>query len=1120
MLGWGQRSGVVSFSVLAVTLALLGVPAGGPSAASVTVAAAAPGGPGVLSHFDLARKDCLGTARNTGSQVWYTVAGGVLSDVYSPTIDNTNVETLQYVVTDGRTFTDLQSRDMTYTVRSTDDSGMACRVTSTAKSGRYRLVSDYVTDPARDAVVVSTRLEPAAGAPRDLQVFVRYDASMNGNGGGGADNGGADDALVDAATTALVSSDPHTVTNAANRDYAVPLFGALRADRPFLAASSGFAGTASDGLTQLDSDRALTTTYDEALDGNVVQTGRLDVGNDRRFTLALGFGTTAAEAIDVAGQSAHSSFSMTSAAYERTWRDYDKGLRQPPSTFPGLSRSESDRLRSSYWLSANVLKASEDKTFPGAVVASLASPWGQAVSAGDTPGGNAVYFGSYREVFARDLYESFTGLLAAGDLETARATVRFLFERQQLPDGRFPRNSLVNGKPAPDTGGDQLDETAYPILMAYQAGLQHDVGLWADHVRKAADFVVAHGPAFGSERWEEQSGYSPSTIAAEIAGLVAAGRIADVNGDHAAARIYRATADHFQRSIKGWTVTTTGPYATGRYFIRLSKNGDPDEAVTYNLGNGGPSADQRAVVDAGFLELARLGILPPDDADVQRSLPVVDDTIRRDTASGPGFYRYGTATVGTEDGYGDCYEPDATDCSPTGKPWPTGNSGSGHLWPVLSGERAEQHLQAGDAATAARLLLGMQRFASGIGLVPEQAWENPDLPVSLFGSDPATASIGFVNGGAAGSASPLTWAQAQQVRLTQSLRGSQPVEQPGIVRDRYQPTPPPAVPVTLTAPADGATVTTATVDVTGSTTPGATVDIASTATDTGGATSVVTVQADANGAFSATVPSPFGTSVITVAVTTSGGGTGYARRTVVSDFITGTTVLDVTDPSGDDAGPGTYAYPTSADFHAGAFDIERFQVIISGDDAVLRVRTRDLSPTFGSPLGAQLVDVFVHTPGATTTSTAAPFPSRNYAIADNSAWSRRIEVQGSASPVFVDAAGQSLGTVSVSASQASRSITMFVPLAALGTPGPGWRFTVVLHGQDGFSPDQARGFAPTPQPFLFGLCASSNVVSPICGIDPGAAPKAIDVITPAGVDQSVELDPTVGPVRIEGVPVP
>jgi glucan 1,4-alpha-glucosidase len=1119
---WRPARSVLTVSLAALGLVLAGQPAGlGPAVADQQPTA--PGAPGALSHFDLARKDCFGTARNGTSKVWYTVAGGVLSDVYSPTIDTTNVETLQYVVTDGRTFTDLQNRDTTYTVRATDPSGMACQVTSTAKNGRYRLVSDYVTDPDRNAVLISTRLLQASGpgVPAGLQVYVRYDASINGNGGGGPANGGADDAVVDQATTALVSSDLNTVTNAANRDYAVPLYGALRANRPFLTASSGYAGTASDGLTQLDADHTLATTYAAAPHGNVVQTGQLSLNDEGAFTLALGFGTSASDAIGVAGRSAQAPFGQTASRYVASWRAYDKGLRPPPTTFPGLSDADSARLRSAYWLSVNVLKASEDKTFPGAVVASIASPWGQAVSAGDTPGGNAVYFGSYREVFSRDLYEAFTGILAGGDLATARDTVRFLFERQQLSDGRFPRNSLVNGKKAPDTGGDQLDESSYPILMAYQAGLSGDHALWTDHVKKAADFVVAHGPSFGAERWEEQGGYSPSTIAAEIAGLVAAGRIADLNGDPAAARVYRATADHFQRSIKGWTVTTNGPLAA-RYFIRLSKTGDPNAAISYNLGNGGPTADQRSVVDAGFLELTRLGELPATDPDVQASLPVVDGTIQRSTASGPGFYRYGTPDSGSEDGYGDCFEPDPTTCSPTGKPWPTGNVGSGHLWPVLSGERAEQQLQTGDRSTAAALLLGMQRFSSGVGLVPEQDWEDPDVPASPFGSPPETASIGFVNGKAVGSASPLTWSQAQEVRLTQSLRGTgaaAPVEQPDIVRDRYQPTPPAQAPVTVTAPADGAQVATATVDVTGTTVPGATVDLASTATDTGGATSVVTVQAGPDGAFTATVPSPFGTSVITVAVTTAAGATGYARVSVVSDFIQGTTVLDVSDPDGDDTGPGTFAYPLSDNFHAGAFDIERFQVIVTGDTAVLRVRTRDLSPTFGSPLGAQLVDVFVRDPNATAFSTAAPFASRNYSVAAGSAWSSRIEVQGFASPVFVDANGQSLGDMQVQASQTSRYITMLVPLAALGTPGPGWTFTVVLHGQDGFSSDQARGFAPTPQDFLFGVCASSSVVSPICAVDPGTVPKAMDVITPAGVDQATELDPTLGPVRIAGVPV-
>ena len=220
-----------------------------------------------------------------------------------------------------------------------------------------------------------------------------------------------------------------------------------------------------------------------------------------------------------------------------------------------------------------------------------------------------MYFGSYREVFARDLYEAFTGLLVAGDIGTARDATCFLFDRQQQADGSMPRNSLENGKPAPDTGGLQLDETSYPILMAWQSGLAGDAGAVPPSRVPAADFLVAHGPSDGVERWEEQNGYSPSTIAAEIAGLTAAAHIAAVNDDTRRSRIYQATADKFARSIKGWTVTTTGPYAP-RYFIRVSKTGDPNAAITYNLGNGSITADQRSVVDAGFLELVRLGILP------------------------------------------------------------------------------------------------------------------------------------------------------------------------------------------------------------------------------------------------------------------------------------------------------------------------------------------------------------------------------------------------------------------------------------------------------------------------------------------------------------------------------
>jgi carbohydrate-binding DOMON domain-containing protein len=267
------------------------------------------------------------------------------------------------------------------------------------------------------------------------------------------------------------------------------------------------------------------------------------------------------------------------------------------------------------------------------------------------------------------------------------------------------------------------------------------------------------------------------------------------------------------------------------------------------------------------------------------------------------------------------------------------------------------------------------------------------------------------------------------------------------------------------------------------------------------------------------VQTPFGTDVITVAATTAAGATGYAQVSVVSNFVTGTALLDVIDPMGDDNGPGTYAYPTAPDFHPGAFDIERFQVIDSGSDIFLRVQTRDLSPTFGSPLGAQLLDIFVRDPSKTVTSTAPPFASRNYSIAPGSAWSSRIEVQGFAGPVFVDPAGNSLGSVAVSASATSRFITVVVPKTALGQPGPGWIFGVVLTGQDGFNQDQARGFAATPGPFLFGVCALGGT-SPVCSVDPATVPKAIDVLTPAGVSQATELDPTRGPVTIQGVAIP
>lgn len=1107
----------------------LALVAGAPASAAPG-AGEAPGAPGTLSHHDLARKDCLGTARTSASKVWYTVAGGVLSDVYAPYIDQSNVETLQFVVSDG-TRTDLQSRDMTSTAAA-DATGMVCTVTSTPTSGAYTLTTAYSTDPGRNSVVMRTRLQPSDPASR-LRLYVRYDASIGGHGGGGdpvKENGGADTATVDTASTALVSSDSQTLTQAVNRDYAAPLAGALLADRPFLQASSGFAGTASDGLTQLDASRTLSALTPSATAGNVVQTALLDTGGGTAGSgqpatveLALGFGGDPSAAVATAQATLATSYASLLASYTAGWDGYDARLTLPTVAglhARGLPMAQAERLRTASVLSANVLKASEDKTFAGAEVASLASPWGQAVSAGDRPGdAPAGYFGSYREVFSRDLYEAFTGFLADGDLATARDLTTFLFDRQQQADGRLPRNSLLNGKVAPDTGGDQLDETAYPLLMAVQSGLSISPAFYAAHIKPAADFVVARGPSFGSERWEEQSGYSPSTIAAEIAGLVAAAQIATAQGDVASARTFLATADDFARSIKGQTVTTTGPYGSGRYFLRLSKAGDPNAAVSFGLGNGGPTVDQRSVLDQGFLELSRLGILPASDPDITATLPLIDSVIGRTTPSGQGFYRYGTNAPGSEDGYGD----DAA----TGRPWPTTNTGTGHLWPVLSGERAEHSLAIGDTGGAATLLGSMDAYASGVGLVPEQDWEDAPLAASPAGTPPEQASIGFAPGRPIGSAAPLTWAQAQELRLAITLAGATPqvpVEQPRFVARRYASIrggAPRALPLTITAPTGSAPITTTTTLVSGTTAPRATVDVSVTDTDTGAPTTRTTITASTTGAFSVTVPIGFGTNVITLAAlageNTATPGTAHASVTVTSDLVPGTTVLDLTDPTGDDHGPGTFAYPKADAFHPGAFDITRFQVIDAGDTTFLRTQVRDLSPTFGDPLGAQLLTVYVHDPAAAGTTTRATYADRNYTIAPQDAWSRAVQVRGFASPQYTRADGSSAGTVTAQASAASGYITIAVPTASLGgRVGPGWTFSVAMWSQDGYGHNGARDIDATPSDYTLGVCAA-GVDDPRCSLDPKTAPNVMDTLTPAGVEQSRELDATRGPVVLRGV---
>jgi glucoamylase len=253
---------------------------------------------------------------------------------------------------------------------------------------------------------------------------------------------------------------------------------------------------------------------------------------------------------------------------------------------------------------------------------------------------------------------------------------------------------------------------------------------------------------------------------------------------------------------------------------------------------------------------------------------------------------------------------------------------------------------------------------------------------------------------------------------------------------------------------------------------------------------------------------------------TQGGATGYAQTSVNSSALPGTQVFTTSDSADDDNGPGTFQYPTDSAFTLGSFDLLGLTVNQTTGDTYVQVKIRDLAPTFGNAFGAQLLDLYVRNPSATQTSTAAAFPSRNYTIAPADAWSQRLEAQGFAPLVWLDSAGNSVGSGQlITQTGAPGYATLILPTSAFGTVTSGWTFTVALTGQDGFSKDQARAFTQYPGGFTFGVCAQGGT-EPICNADPETMPEVMDTITPTGVDQATELNPLNGPVVLQGVTVP
>src|SRR6185369_11185280 len=582
------------------------------------------------ASWPTAAKNGFGTSTTLTSKVWFTLANGVMTEVFYPTLDVPHVRTLQFKVVTGAK-TENEADDTIHTLELPSQNSLTFRQINRAKSGQYIITKTYLTDPRRSSVLIRVDFNTEA----DAQLHVYYDPVLK--------NG-----------SALVSS---------------------------------------CGLARL---------------------------TQKHCTLALGFGETTAKANATARASLARGFADIKRDYEAGWERYVASL-------PHVEKHQQQ-----FNMAAMVLKGLEDKTFRGAVIASPSTPWGGGQKPNEPP------VSGYHAVWARDLYHIASAFDALGDRATANRLLDYLFRVQQKSDGSFPQNTRVDGRVIGN--GLQMDQVALPLVLAYQLN-RYDKQSWLSHIKPAADFIVRRGPRTDQDRWEEKPGYSPSTIAAEIAGLVCAAEIAKGNGDAGAAKKYLDTADVWVQNVEKWTVVKAA--AAPSYYLRITENDNPNDGGKMEINSSTRVVDERTILDPSVLELVRLGIKAPLDRLIVKTVSLIDLLIKVETPAGDGWYRY------NQDAYGE---------TATGENY-DGRNGKGRLWTLLTGERGEYELATGDTAAARKRLDTLAAFANDGLMIPEQVWDRVESP---------TSSLRF--GAGTGSATPLAWSMAQFIRLAMSIQ--------------------------------------------------------------------------------------------------------------------------------------------------------------------------------------------------------------------------------------------------------------------------------------------------------------------------------------------------------------
>jgi glucoamylase len=688
------------------------------------------GAPGSPPGWTSSAKEGIGTAYHTSCRVWFTLSHGIVNEIYYPHVDQPNTRDFQFLITDGETFCHEEKRDLTYQIEYPEHNSLFYRLTNSDPQGRYRLVKDVLTDPHRSVLLVHSKLEIQDESLRGkLKLYALLAPHI---GGQGASNAGWCSEIGDVKLLHAQREDIHLI---------------MASSSGFSRRSVGYVG-ASDGWQDLMRDYKMDWEFRSAENGNIALTGEIDLPDNNEFMVAVAFGRSYQTTATKLFQSLAEPFEQHAQRYVRQWQ---RAVVNPKFD---LSSDTSDG-GGMYRLSRAVLLAHEDKVFQGALVASMSIPWGEAKGDGE--------MGGYHLVWTRDLVHSATALLATGQMSTPLRALIWLAAIQRA-DGSFPQNSWIDGRAY--WSGLQLDQIAVPMLLARRLHDHNALGLFNPRtmIVRAAAYLILRGPVTGQDRWEENAGYSPSTLAVVIAALASTAQWAKEFGLASAADFIFTYADWLAAHVEEWTVTMRGELVEGlpRHYIRINPtdanapdpHADPN-TTTIQLANGGGLHPARNVVSGDFIHLVRYGIRDANDPIIRDSIEVIDRVLKHDLPQGPGWPRY------NHDGYGQKDDGRAYD-----------GTGVGRCWPILTGERGHYELAAGRDAKP--FITAMENFANQGGMITEQIWDAPDLPDSSM-------KLGWPTG----SAMPLCWSHAEYVSLVRSRHDSVCFDRVDAAYERY-----------------------------------------------------------------------------------------------------------------------------------------------------------------------------------------------------------------------------------------------------------------------------------------------------------------------------------------------